>query len=129
MIDCADAVAVLEDRIDERQNGRRAPARDVVVRALRGCATRSCVRRGRRLVVDLFPCVLPDVADEQRARAAARGIVEAEPPGIAQTEGSRFIQRRDGRPSTNGLSAGTTIARRRCVSGTLTSMRSILPSS
>ena len=40
----------------------------------------------RRLVVDLFERALSDVADDQRASAAARRVVEAVAPRVAQAE-------------------------------------------
>ena len=39
------------------------------------------------LVVDFLERVLPDVAENQGAGAAARGVVEAPAPGVAQAEG------------------------------------------
>ena len=39
-----------------------------------------------RLEVDLLPRILADVADEHRARAAPRRVVEAPAPGVAQAE-------------------------------------------
>ena len=39
-----------------------------------------------RLVVDFLEAALSDVADDQRARSAARDIVKAVAPGIAKAE-------------------------------------------
>src|SRR5262249_26028477 len=56
------------------------------------------------LVIEFLPGGVANVADHQRARAAARGIVEAALPGVAETDvpdlrrgaGRKRIVRRDG---------------------------------
>ena len=50
--------------------------------------------RAARLVVDFFEAVLADVADDQRAGAAARDIVEAVAPRIAKAERPDLVARR-----------------------------------
>src|SRR5712692_3613544 len=66
----ANGVVVLVNRFDERQVRRRA-RRDVVVSALAVAPPIVPPSAVRRLVVSLFPSILPDVADDDRAGAAA----------------------------------------------------------
>ena len=110
MTDCPRRAAVLVDRIDERQKGRRA-RRDVVVRAFAIAPAVVAAAAIRRLVVDLLERVLADVADDQRAGAAARRIVEAVAPRIAQAE------RPDFRPRRNRPAADERIVGRHLIAG------------
>jgi hypothetical protein len=63
-----------------------------------------------RLVVDFLPVILPDVGDDQRPRAAPRGIVETVAPGISQTRVPDFAAHAI--PSDKGVVAGHAVARR-----------------
>src|SRR5688572_12384993 len=71
----ARGAGVFEDRIDQRQKGRR-PRRDVVVRPLAVSPAVVPPAPAPRLVIDLFEAALTDVAHDERARAAKTRIVE-----------------------------------------------------
>src|SRR5262249_23502982 len=79
-------VIVFVDWIDERlERGR--PRRDVVVHPLAVAPAVVAPAARRRLVVALLEWIRCEVADEQRAGAAARRIIEAVAPRVAQAEG------------------------------------------
>src|SRR2546428_5213367 len=57
-------------------------------------------RAERRFVIDLFPFVLTDVGDDERAGATVRRIVETVPPWVAEAE-APDLSTRPGRPAGN----------------------------
>ena len=77
--------AVLGDWIRQGQEGRRF-RRDVRVRALAIPPAVVAPADAEGLVVDLFPGVLADVANHDRARAPARDLVDREPERVPQAE-------------------------------------------
>src|SRR5688500_3351566 len=79
---------VLGHRLDVARHGRAGPVQ--VGPFPDGPTVVLATLAGLRLVVDLFPRALSDVADEE----VARGAVEAEPPRIAQTIRPDLLARR-----------------------------------
>ena len=78
----ADAVAVLEDGIGEWDRCRRLAGGEADVRPLPEAPAVVFAALAGGLVVDLFPCALPDVRDDERAVRR----IEGELPRIAQSE-------------------------------------------
>src|SRR5688500_14505810 len=77
---------VLEDRFLER-NGEGRKTRHVVVRAFAISPAVVSAAGPARLVIDLFPRILADISDDNRAGPAALDRVERPAPRIAKTEG------------------------------------------
>src|SRR5262249_17140654 len=80
----AERMIAVTHGIDEREAGRRRVA--LGMRPFPARPAEVAPARARGLVVDFLERALTDVADDERARAAERRVVEAPPPGIAQAD-------------------------------------------
>src|SRR5262249_34663571 len=107
----ADRVVVVVDRIDDRRERDRTAA-IVIVRALAQRPAVVAPAAPARLVVDLLPEVLSDVADHERAGAASPRIVEAVAPRVAQPEGPDLGSCGDGNAAHEGIVARHLISHR-----------------